>query len=99
MFPTNLTLEGLLTCMEVLVFYGMSTNSKPLMANLAFVLRGTFMCSDMHLDLVLGCVPEAYAKMTFVFAVFVVIFGMESKVHVIVETLVAVVTLDRLVEF
>lgn len=84
--------------MEIFMFHCVSADGEGLITNLAFVASGTFMCSDMHFDVIFGSI-SIIANMTGIFSVLVVFYGMYREGNVVFVGLTANVALNRFVQF
>lgn len=93
MFATDLALKRFLACMIILVLDGVRAYGEGLPTNFAFVLCRTLVCSHVHLDVVLGVV-SVDTKMTTVFAIVIVVYRMDSEIDVVVESQIAIGTIN-----
>lgn len=89
-FPADLTLEGFLSGMEVLVLFRVGADVEGFVADLATVLGGALVSSDVCLGAVLGGVGVV-AEMTRVFVLGVVLLGVQRVVDIVVVGVAAVV--------
>lgn len=96
MFPTDLALKRLFSGVEIFMFDGVGTDSKGLIANLAFVLGSTFVGSDVHFYVVLGSVLVV-TKVASEFVILAVLDRMQGEVNIILKRNIARITMYRFV--
>lgn len=98
MFTANFALERLLASVEVLVLNGVCTDREGLVTNLTLITRGTFVSSNVHLNVVPGSV-SVRTDVAIIFAILAMVYGMQRKCYVIFISVTTNITLYWFIQF